>query len=88
MDVPATAGIARRGITAESVYAVHQAAAGMEIPSRQIITNGFFSRDREKIKGVAGELVMCWAGISMRQEFWKYWRGMVENRQGSLLEGA
>ena len=43
----------------EAVYAVHQAAMEMKIPNRQIITNGFFSRDSEKIKRVAGELARC-----------------------------
>lgn len=43
----------------ESVYAVHRAATEMKIPDRQLITNGFFSRDSEKIKRVAGELAGC-----------------------------
>lgn len=43
----------------ESVCAVHRAAMESKIPKRQIITNGFFSRDSEKIKRVAGELAGC-----------------------------
>ncbi len=40
----------------ETVFAIHAAARDLNIPQRQIITNGFFSRDREKIKTVAKKL--------------------------------
>lgn len=45
----------------ETVYAIHSAAKAMNIPKRQIITNGFFSKDKEKIKAVAERLVQCGA---------------------------
>ena len=38
-----------------AVYAIHKAASEMNVPRRQIITNGFFSRERE---GIA-ESVKC-----------------------------
>lgn len=41
----------------EEVCKIHTAARNMGIPKRQIITNGFFSRDIEKIRRVAGMLV-------------------------------
>lgn len=37
----------------ETVFAIHAAARDLNIPHRQIITNGFFSRDPEKIRAVA-----------------------------------
>lgn len=40
----------------EVVYAIHRTAKEMGIPDRQLITNGFFSRSREKISDVASEL--------------------------------
>ena len=40
----------------EEVYKIHTAARNMGIPKRQLITNGFFSRDSEKIQNVAGML--------------------------------
>lgn len=40
----------------ETVYAVHAAATQMNIPKRQLITNGFFSKDSTKIKEVAEKL--------------------------------
>ncbi len=40
----------------ETVYAVHSAAREMNIPKRQLITNGFFSKDSKKIKAVAEKL--------------------------------
>lgn len=39
------------------VYEIHAAARDMGIPKRQLITNGFFDRDRGKIKEVADKLV-------------------------------
>lgn len=43
----------------ETVYAIHSAALAMGIPKRQLITNGFFSRNRIKIKEVAETLAQC-----------------------------
>ena len=43
----------------KTVYAVHTAAREMNIPKRQLITNGFFSKYLVKIKATAGELVQC-----------------------------
>lgn len=43
----------------ETVYAIHTAAAEMDIPVRQLITNGFFSNDSTKIKAVARNLAQC-----------------------------
>lgn len=40
----------------ETVYAVHTAAIQMNIPKRQLITNGFFSKNSTKIKEVAEKL--------------------------------
>ena len=41
---------------ADTVCAIHRAAADCGIPTRQVITNGFFSRDEKKIETVAQEL--------------------------------
>lgn len=46
----------------EVVYAVHQAAADVGIPTRQIITNGYWSKDPEKIKEIASNLAA--AGVN------------------------
>ncbi|MDD2956313.1 MAG: radical SAM protein [Oscillospiraceae bacterium] len=43
----------------ETVCAIHAAAKEMEIPRRQLITNGFFSKDGGKIKDVAQKLALC-----------------------------
>lgn len=43
----------------ETVYAVHAAAREMNIPKRQLITNGFFSKDQTKIKATAQKLAQC-----------------------------
>ena len=40
----------------ETVCAVHEAAAQMGVPGRQIITNGYFSRDADRIETVARRL--------------------------------
>lgn len=40
----------------DAVYAIHSAAREMNIPKRQLITNGYFSRDSAKIKDVAKNL--------------------------------
>ena len=37
----------------ETVFAIHAAARDLNIPHRQIITNGFFSKDHEKICSAA-----------------------------------
>lgn len=41
----------------ETVYEIHKAAREMNIPQRQLITNGFFSRDTDKIKLVAQKII-------------------------------
>lgn len=41
----------------DEVYKIHTAARDMKIPKRQLITNGFFTRDIERIQNVAGILV-------------------------------
>lgn len=41
----------------ESVCEIHKAAKEMDIPKRQLITNGFFSKDSDKIKRVAEDLI-------------------------------
>lgn len=41
------------------VCRIHEAAREMGIPKRQLITNGFFSRDTRKIQYVATELAKC-----------------------------
>lgn len=43
----------------EAVYAVHSTAKELQIPRRQLITNGFFSKDSAKIKEVAEKLAEC-----------------------------
>ncbi len=40
----------------ETVCEIHKAAKEMNIPKRQLITNGFFSKDYDKIKLVAKEI--------------------------------
>lgn len=40
----------------ETVCEIHKAATEMNIPKRQLITNGYFSKDEEKIKLVAEKL--------------------------------
>lgn len=39
------------------VCAIHSAARAMNIPKRQLITNGYFSKEENKIKQVANDLV-------------------------------
>ena len=41
----------------ETVFEIHKAAREMNIPKRQLITNGYFSKDTEKIGVVVRELV-------------------------------
>lgn len=40
----------------ETVCEIHKAAREMNIPQRQLITNGYFSKDFEKIKNVAQKI--------------------------------
>lgn len=40
----------------ETVFAIHSAASELNIPHRQIITNGFFSKNHEKIRAVTKSL--------------------------------
>ncbi len=41
----------------KTVCEIHKAAREMNIPKRQLITNGYFSKDSDKIKLVAKELI-------------------------------
>lgn len=41
----------------ETVCEIHKASREMNIPRRQLITNGFFSKDSDKIKLVAKEII-------------------------------
>ena len=43
----------------DAVYAIMKAAKEMNVPKRQVITNGYFSKDEERIKEVAKELSKC-----------------------------
>ena len=43
----------------ETVCEIHKAARDMNIPKRQLITNGYFSKDFEKIRSVAQSLALC-----------------------------
>ena len=43
----------------EAVYSVMSAARELEIPRRQVITNGCFSNDNERIRNVAISLAAC-----------------------------
>lgn len=43
----------------DTVCEIHKAAKDMNIPHRQLITNGYFSKDSVKIKGVARLLAEC-----------------------------
>ena len=44
---------------AEAVYAIMSAANDLDIPKRQLITNGYFSKDEEYIRAVASRLYDC-----------------------------
>ena len=44
---------------ADTVYAVMDTARRLNIPKRQIITNGYFSKSEEKIRHVAHRLAEC-----------------------------
>ncbi len=41
----------------ETVCEIHRAAKEMNVPKRQLITNGYFSKDSKKIKRVAREII-------------------------------
>ena len=43
----------------ETVFAIHKTAKEMNIPERQLITNGYFSKDSDKIKLIAEKLYEC-----------------------------
>ena len=43
----------------EAVYAIMRAAKDQNVPKRQVITNGFFSRDHARMEEVAGMLADC-----------------------------
>ena len=43
----------------DAVYAIMKTAKDLNIPKRQVITNGFFSKDADKIREVAQELSLC-----------------------------
>lgn len=43
----------------QAVYAIHKAAKEMNISQRQLITNGYFSKDSDKIRLVAQQIVQC-----------------------------
>lgn len=46
-------------LCADAVYAVMRVAKELEVPKRQVITNGYFTKDRDKISEVAGKLAEC-----------------------------
>ena len=46
-------------LCAETVCEIHKTARDMNIPHRQLITNGYFSKDDAKIKAVAERLAEC-----------------------------
>ena len=43
----------------DAVYEIMSAARDMNVPKRQVITNGYFSKDREKIRKAAEGLSLC-----------------------------
>lgn len=43
----------------EAVYSIMYASSEMKVPHRQIITNGYFSRNADKIREVAQQLANC-----------------------------
>ena len=47
----------------DAVYEIHRAATEMEIPVRQVITNGYFSKDISHIKDVAFRLAECGVNV-------------------------
>ena len=49
-------------LSPEAVFAIHQAASEMNIPRRQVITNGYFTRDLQRMREVAKMLAA--AGVN------------------------
>lgn len=43
----------------DAVYEIMSSARDMNVPKRQVITNGYFSKNREKIREVAEGLFLC-----------------------------
>ena len=43
----------------DAVYAIMTAASELQIPKRQVITNGYFAKNPEKIRAVAERLAAC-----------------------------
>ena len=43
----------------DAVYAIMNTAKELGVPKRQVITNGYFSRNADKIREVAGQLAIC-----------------------------
>lgn len=43
----------------QTVFAVHRAASEMNVPKRQLITNGYFSQNTDSIKKMAKDLYAC-----------------------------
>ena len=43
----------------DAVYAIMETAKELNIPKRQVITNGYFSKNADKIREVAGRLAAC-----------------------------
>ncbi len=43
----------------DAVFEIHKTAREMNIPDRQIITNGFFSKDEKRIISAAEKLIEC-----------------------------
>ena len=43
----------------DAVYAIMTAASELNIPKRQVITNGYFSKNADKIREVAARLAAC-----------------------------
>ncbi len=46
-------------LCADSVHAIMSAAKELNIPKRQVITNGYFSKNEDKIREVAAGLAAC-----------------------------
>ena len=44
---------------ADAVYAIMKTATGLNIPKRQVITNGYFSKNTDRIREVAERLAAC-----------------------------
>ena len=43
----------------DAVYAIMKTAKELNIPKRQVITNGYFSKNNDKIREVAEQLALC-----------------------------